>query len=186
MKTLACLALGSLVVMWAGCALVESDPFAFDTARIEAARIVLGESIDGVKPGATTDEVERTLGPPHALSYGDFAGFLYEYGAGSQTSAPTEMEILFGEEFEDRVLLMTVRSPYPGTTRERIGVGSRRQEVRRRLGQPDAEEIQAHWKSLGRPWFRGDIYTRDDAIAFVFHYDEGDRIDRIEMLRLAI
>ncbi len=184
MKPPALLLLASLLSASVGCALLDSsEP---DRPHTEQARIMLTESIEGIKPGDTTKEVEHAFGPPSAIGYGDYAGFTYQYGNGSKTAKPTEIEILFAEEYEDRLLWMIVRSPYPGKTEEDIGIGSHKQEVRRLLGQPDFEQIQPRWQSLGRPWFRGDVYTGGDSVAFVFRYDQGGLVDQIDMLRLAI
>ena len=184
MKKLALLLLASLLAIYTGCALIDTNEP--DTPTNQPARIVLTEGIEGLKPGATTDEVEHRLGPPKGIAYGDYAGFTYEYGHGSETAEPTEIELLFAEDYAGRLLWMTVRDPYRGTTKEGVGLGSGRQEVRRLLGQPDFEEIQPSWQRLGRRWFRGDVYMGVDSVVFVFGYDEGGFVGQIDMFRWAL
>lgn len=136
---------------------------------VEEARIVMGKSVDGVKVGDSTGTVVRKLGQPSSIILGDFPGFMYEYTqsehAGMFVTISTDSSFggLVG------VVYVKVVSPYSGTTKDGVGIGTSRDIARKFLGSPN---------SSGDNF---DLYEFDK-IAFSIIYDQ-TRIIRIEMNR---
>lgn len=167
------------VLMSVGCE--QEEP---PSQEIRDARIIMGESIENVEVGYTTEEVQNELGPPDAILLGDYAGFIYMYGEGSRTSQGGELSILFVEPNDDRVTTVTVKEPYDGTTGNGIGIGTGKSDVRRLLGGPDAEEVKLEWGSLGTLAYQGHSYLTGDSLAFIFQYGQNEQIEKIIMVLL--
>jgi len=165
-----------------GCSLTDGGDG--QIARSNHGRLVIRESIDSIAPGFTPTMVRGILGDPAAIGIGDYAGFNYEYGAGSGTEMPPEMEILFAEDYGDQVADITVNKPYPGRTKEGIGLGFPKEIVRQFIGQPDLDLVRTSWMRLGEKVFRGDAYLRGDTIAMVLRYDSVSTVDRIDLIRI--
>jgi hypothetical protein len=168
----------------AGCTLFDDSLTVMKDPRL--GRIIVPQSIDSLMPAFTTTEVERYRGEPEAIALGDYAGQTYLYGQGSRSSPPAEMAVLFAEDFGDRAVEITVNPPYPGKTKEGVGLGSRKDEVRWFFGIPDADHVLVSWMSLGQRQYKGDVYLGRDSTAMVFQYDSTDSVRRISLVRLSI
>jgi len=109
----------------AGCNVINSDDQ-------EQSRIILGESIDGVKIGDNTKTVIDKLGQPDEILMGDFAGYIYNYKNGIH--AGLGVSIL--SEQGKGVSSIGISKPYSGKTISGIGIGSSRENVIQLLGKP--------------------------------------------------
>jgi hypothetical protein len=116
--------------------------------------------------GFTTIQVIEYLGPPDAIGRGDYAGFTYYYGESAGSPQPTEVEIIFAEDFGDRAVQLTVNPPYPGKTGFGVGLESDKKTTRWFLGPPDAQEVHGDWMRLGEWSLRGDVYFSGDSKGF--------------------
>lgn len=158
----------AFVLAFTGCGLFDLD---------HDDRIVMGRSIDGVKIYDSPAVVQNKLGQPSSIAIGDFAGFIYEYGEGE----PAGLRILLAEPFHETAIQVTARSPYRGTTKEGVGIGTSQRTVRKFLGSPDSTSVSTYWHSLGTPRFAGDVYLYD-SLAFVFSYDQDNLVESIRMI----
>ncbi len=136
--------------------------------------------LPGFELGLTDAEVADVLGVPNSILNGDFAGFIYFYGENSRTSAPSETEILFSENFENRAVALTVRAPYPVTTRMGVGIGATAAEIRDALGTPDESELGVSSGTSGQEYF-SDLYFGTGSLAARFSYDSGGRVRQIDV-----
>jgi hypothetical protein len=105
---------------------VEPDPL--------LGRIIISESIDGVKIGDNTSTVILKLGPPTAISYPDFPGEIYEYSDGMH--ATMYVAIYAASETPSGVFSISVISPFNGKTSEGVGLGMDRNSVLAKIGNP--------------------------------------------------
>jgi hypothetical protein len=104
--------------------------------------IVLGESNAGIHLGDTPEQVQRVLGPPHAVGWADgidrgWRTYLYNRNSVTRmydikvwfASSPPEVE--WGG-----VDVVVVQQGFRGTTKEGLGMGARRDWVYRLIGVP--------------------------------------------------
>ena len=110
-------------------------------------RIVLWESIDGVRLGDTREQVVRVLGQPSVIGYMDGATMswdvLYYYWDPSNGNGSLRVEVITAAMqpgIVDHVSGLGVRDPYEGKTRDGLGLGSSRSDVLRILGPPVSSE----------------------------------------------
>ena len=99
----------------------------------QEARLVFGEHIDGVRLGDDTTRVIQKLGRPDAVALGDFPGVEYAYTTGAHAG----LRVAIWTDTGEGVQLIEAASPYSGTTAEGVRIGSARDAVLRRVGQPD-------------------------------------------------
>ena len=129
----------ALVVVFAQCkqSTVES------TLVTGNGRIEIGKHIDKIQIGDDTTTVQKYIGPPKFIGYGDFDGFIYAYACPS-TQGPgfvdTTLVTFWGtyptpDTF--RVAIVSVLNSYTGSTSDGVAIGSNRAFVFSRLGQPD-------------------------------------------------
>ena len=137
----------------------------------DEARIVLRESVDGVKFGDSEQTVVQKLGQPDDIAQGDFPGVTYEYNTGKY--ATMHVTIYSPGVLHSGVVYISVQSPYPGATKDGIGIGSPRESVRQILGQPDS-----HGESVDTTWDR----YEDDAHVLLVNY----RGEVVESLMLGV
>lgn len=97
-------------------------------------RIVLYESVDGVRIGDDAAMVIRKLGQPSSVVQGDFPGVRFEYHDG--VHATMNIVIYDPTAIPSGVVSLAVFAPYSGKTEEGIGIGSTHQEVLEGLGEP--------------------------------------------------
>jgi len=142
----------------------------------------MGKSIDRVQIFDTPAAVERKLGQPTAIAYGDFAGFIYEYNDGR----PAGLEVLFlelAEPLQDRAIQITASAPYRGTSKEGVGIGTPKAVARMVLGTPAMPRCPVDWDRFGVRTIYGDIYPfRPSAI--VVNYGGDNRIESIRIIWL--
>jgi len=142
----------SILALLVGCGQVADDP---------AARIVVGESIEGLRIGDNSERVIRLFGEPDATLFGDgnFAEFVY----GDRGMAVLVAAGALDSESERKVARVEVEAPYDGTTIDGVGIGSSRSSVRSLLGQPSETGMYAG--------FTTEIYP-DGETFFWFYYDD--------------
>jgi hypothetical protein len=149
-----------LSMIWVGCSLLG-----FDT---EEARIVFGDSIEGVHIGDSKEEVLKTLGEPDHMLRGDFPGVSLRYEQGKLAG----MAVTIWTETGDGVKHVRVAAPYDGATGAGLGIGSPRSEVHEQIGQPDRTNRNTQGNI-------SDTYAYDE-MYFVVTYRRG-RVVRISM-----
>jgi hypothetical protein len=101
----------------------------------DAARIVIDESIDGVRIGDDSATVVQKLGPPTSIIVPRTPAWLFAYDSGTHAG----MSLTIGNYARSRRLGVTsisVSAPYPGTTANGIGVGVDQAFLLSRLGNP--------------------------------------------------
>ena len=130
-------------------------------------------------------EVERVVGPPDAISEGDFNGFVYEYGRATGSGNSPQVEVHFSHDYESRAVAITVRAPYPTVTAEGIGIGATAGAVQRVLGKRESSERETDWGSFGG-LFRGDIYDGLSRQSMCVSYDSTGHVNRIDLFITAI
>ncbi len=117
------------VVSLAGCDRVEPEVDPPDNGRL-----VLGESVDGVRLGADTTAVFDILGmPSNALRGAGTVRYFYERGRHSG------IEIYYDVRADgslSQTSAITLTDSYTGTTEDGIGLGSPRDQVIELLGEP--------------------------------------------------
>ena len=126
--------------------------------------IVINEGIDGVRFGDDEATVKRKLGQPSSIMIGDFNGVGYEYTTGRY--AKMYVGIYSPTATPSGVFSISVTSPYPGTTKEGIGIGSRRASVLDIFGQP-AVHNQADSTSWDRYEFGAHLFLLEYRNDFV-------------------
>ena len=104
--------------------------------EVDDSRIVFGQSIDGIKIGDNDSTVIAKLGQPTRIFKGDFTGFIYCYE--EDTSAFTYVGISDDLALGQGVIGVTVEVRYQGKSKDGIGIGSERDFVIDKIGQPDA------------------------------------------------
>jgi hypothetical protein len=101
--------------------------------------IVFGESIATVRVGDSESDVVRKLGPPTYTTDGDFDGVLYYYTEGRL--ANLWVAISYDPALRLGVLFVDAVAPYPGRTKEGVGINSERGFVLSKVGKPDATNV---------------------------------------------
>lgn len=106
----------------------------------EAPRLIPGSSVDGVQFGMSWEEVVRLLGGGYAFGSFDgvpFSGTILGYLTGEHAG----LSMWFPEWGEipstwGPVIAIEVNESYSGKTREGVGIGSTREQVRAAFGNP--------------------------------------------------
>lgn len=120
------------LLLLVGCdSLFDSD----EDTLVEDARIVFGENIEGVQIGDDSLAVVQKLGTPSGIGIGDFEGWIFFYEEGDLNQ--TEITIFRENRLASGVINMCVYSPYPGETKDGVGIGTSRNLALQKLGQPD-------------------------------------------------
>jgi hypothetical protein len=138
---------------------------------VQQARIDLYQAIDGVKIGDNETIVKQKLGDPNNIIEGDFPGVIFEYTIGRFSGL--HVAIYSQGLTPSGVVSISVSSPYSGTTKEGIGIGSRQVSVRQILGQPASKS-----QSDSTSWDRYEAENR----YFVAYY----RTESVESLTLGL
>lgn len=135
-------------------------------------RIIVLESIDGVRIGDDAPTVIRKLGQPSSIAQGDFPGVRFEYREGEHAS----MNIVIYEATAtpSGVVGFAVWAPYAGKTREGVGIGSMRQDVLESLGQPSGHHIST------------DSTSWDDYSNVKYRFFLGYFKDRVESIQFSL
>ncbi len=104
-------------------------------------RIILGESIEGIHLGDTPERVMELLGPPQYTGHGtasdrEWGIFYYDQPTGAEESA-IEIWFIGATSTEPGMAdAVAVNYGYTGRSREGIGIGTKREDLYRVLGQP--------------------------------------------------
>lgn len=149
--------------------------------NVEEPRIILGESIEGIHIGDDTTAVIKKLGRPDWTRIGDYDGFSYEYEnknfPGLSILSVTFFNRIYGLSPADyRVAVMTVLNSYNGKSKEGIGIGTKREFVKKILGEPKRISTDDAWEA----YFFTNVNSAYDII-FVFYYDSFKQVDSIVM-----
>jgi hypothetical protein len=127
-------------------------------------RIVVNESIDGVKFGDDEVAVKQKLGEPSSIGIGDFPGVLYEYNAGKH--AGMSIIIYSPTATPSGVFSISVSSPYQGTTMDGVGLGTARSLILQTYGQPSmhSQEDSTSWDRYEFGGFLFLLHYRNDVV----------------------
>ncbi len=101
----------------------------------DAARIIIGESIDGVRIGDDSATVVQKLGTPSSIIAPRFQGWTLGYDNGTHAGMGLLIRDI-GRSSRMGVASVTVISPYTGKTSDGIGIGVNQALVLSRLGNP--------------------------------------------------
>ncbi|NLT50678.1 MAG: T9SS type A sorting domain-containing protein [Ignavibacteria bacterium] len=102
--------------------------------KVEEAKIIFGQSIEGIKLGDDSATVIDKLGLPEQIQTGDFGGFIFIY---LLPDSSNRIKVTFMEEYDSRVTAITVHE-YKGKTKDGIGIGSYRNDVLKIMGTPSS------------------------------------------------
>ena len=126
-------------LMGAGCNLFDTN----GSADEPAARIVFGESIEGLRIGDDSTTVVETLGAPDEMAQDDFNGDIFRYTEGEL--ALTEVAVSRDSGLGLGVIDVRVSAPYGGRTKGGTGIGTPRGEVLEELGPPDIVDASGRY-----------------------------------------
>lgn len=151
------------------------------TENVEEPRIILGESIEGIHIGDDTTTVIKKLGRPDWIGLGDFDGFTYDYDNKKYPGVPNLTITFYNKIYglipaEYFVTGITAHSVYTGKSKEGIGIGTKREFVRKILGEPKRISTDDAWEA----YFFTNVNSAYDII-FVFYYDSFKQVDSIVM-----
>lgn len=119
----------TLTVFLTNCQVIDNN-----SQEQHQARIVFGESIDGIKIGLDTTAVVQQLGRPHEIAIGDFPGVAYLYTSGKYEG----LSLAIWTETMQGVQSVSIAAPYEGKSADGVGIGSSREAVLQLLGLPDS------------------------------------------------
>lgn len=167
---LCCIALLFLL----GCDSTDNEP--------EEPAIVFGVSIEGIELGFTNTEVLEVLGDPFEARISSGSNLLtYRYGNDDPGASDYSIFIAFPEAFDNRVAGISVLNHYKGTAEGGLGIGSPRQEIIQRLGQPDTSLVYLDWGTGPSP-AQGDNYlTEMGQVVTTVAYDTNHRVTFISI-----
>lgn len=139
--------------------------------NVEEPRIILGESIEGIHIGNDTTAVIKKLGRPDWIGLGDFDGFTYDYDNKKYPGVPNLTITFYNKIYglipaEYFVSGITAHSVYTGKSKEGIGIGTKKEFVKRILGEPEYIGANDDWATYR--------FTRSNTlydISFMFYYD---------------
>ena len=97
-------------------------------------RIIINDNIDGVKLGDNDTTVIQKIGEPSSKIFPAFPALIFAYNQGVHATMSTI--IYYQNATPSGVRSITVSSPYQGKTQEGIGIGSSRNYVVSKLGNP--------------------------------------------------
>ncbi len=128
-----------LALAFCGCE--SATESADEEARIidEEARIIFGQSIDGVELGDSFAVVIEKLGEPSSIVLGACAWDIFEYGENDSLY----MELVVMDDPQLGVCAFSVAYLYDGKSADNIGIGSSRDDALDYLGQPDSSASAA-------------------------------------------
>lgn len=148
---------------------------------VEKARIILGESIEGIKMGDDSLDVVNKLGMPDWIDYGDFDGYIFVY------KLNREQVSLLVSIFKNHplnpsgtiVLFIEVTESYTGKTKEGAGMNLLKSEIRNLIGDPTAsfEDSNGTDDYYYFPNPQPDTYS----VSFDFYYNQQDSLYRVTL-----
>lgn len=140
---------GALAIL-AGCSFLTGS---------EEPQIVFGQSIRGIEVGDDSISVIQAFGVPVKTGIGDFNGYTLIFAVDGIDA----VEVTIAQDSTGRsgVAGVTVFSPFPGTTREGVGIGSPRESALDAFGPPDDSDLT--------PQGRRDVY-HFEASGFIIEY----------------
>jgi hypothetical protein len=97
-------------------------------------RIIINESIDGVKIGDDSAAVVQKLGPPSHIIVPRPSAWWFAYDSGAH--AGMNLVINYAGSVHPGVASVSVSAPYPGRTADGIGIGVSQAFVLSHLGNP--------------------------------------------------
>jgi flagellar hook assembly protein FlgD len=143
--------------------------------EMEEARVILYQSIDGVKMGDDSLTVISKLGVPNYISYADLDGYVLHY---YDKNMGRDFAITLYPTSAPKVYCIHAVGIYSGKTKEGVKIGMYREEMLKLLGMPTyTDPIPATY----------DYYYKDPSpgylkSAFCFLYDENERLIEIQMI----
>ena len=125
----------------------------------DSSRIMWGTSIDGIEIDDPVSKVLRILGEPDEIAYGDFWGDFYIYTQGEYSGLT--VAICNMPDRDKTVVQLWLKYPYSGTTKDKIGIGSSKKDVRLLMGTPHKSiENSDNWYYADISWRI--IYSEQD------------------------
>lgn len=148
---------------------------------VEKARIILGESIEGIKIGDDSLDVVNKLGMPDWIDYGDFEGYIFVY------KLNREQVSLLVSIFKNHplnpsgtiVLFIEATESYTGKTKEGAGMHLLKNEIRNLIGEPTVsfEDSNGTDDYYYFPNTQPDTYS----VSFDFYYNLQDSLYRVTL-----
>lgn len=163
----------------------EDLPINRDTTiefNVEKARIILGQSIEGVKIGDDSLTVINKLGIPDLVYDADLDGYVFAYSDESHSGFELYVTIIKNPQFIETttaVISIEANVPYKGKTKEGIKIGMYRDIVLNLLGAP--------LRTDPGPPLIVDYYYIEPLpgymkTGFWFTYDENKNVFRMQMM----
>lgn len=142
--------------------------------EVEKARIIMYESIEGIKLGDDSLSVIEKLGEPNHIEYPNFNGYSLVYQRGSIGNAEIIRVDLYPVDSAS-VVAISVDGSYSGKTEEGIGLGANREEVISKIGYPD------YYDTNFPPTDYYDAMIQPPLIhgKFIFYYDQNFSVRQI-------
>ncbi len=148
---------------------------------VEEARIILGQSIDGVKAGDDSLTVIEKMGKPNSIYDADLNGYIFAYISDGNPHARLYIVLLIDPIFTSSrtaVIFIEADYPYKGKTKEGVGIGMSRSDVLKLLGNPTSTDPGG--PPIVDNYFI-DPLPGDYRVNFIITYDATEKIIRIQM-----
>ncbi|KAB2848493.1 MAG: T9SS type A sorting domain-containing protein [Ignavibacterium sp.] len=142
--------------------------------EVEKARIIMYESIEGIRLGDDSLSVIEKLGEPSHIEYPNFNGYTLVYQRGAIGNVEIVRVDLYPVDSAS-VVAISVEGSYIGKTKEGVGLGTSRDEVISKIGYPDYYDqslppTDSYRKEVQPPLIQGQ---------FLFYYDQDLKIRQI-------
>ncbi len=147
----------------------------------DTTRIVIGQSIEGIKIGDDSLTVINKLGIPDTIYYADLDGWVFAYINDDNQHRRLRVVLINNPTFISKssaVISVEIGRPFPGKTKEGVRINMNREEVIKRLGNPQFIDPDSP------PYVDYYIYEPSEGYfktIFLFTYDSNEVLLRIRM-----